>query len=78
MFTKYGGVKRELKCPSPIKITVIKHFSNSHKLKIHTYLACTDFGYQQLKGYNGFFRSFQHILYLKEELLLCLTIYILP
>lgn len=77
MFTKYGRVKRELKYPPPNKIMVIEQFLNSHKIKTHTYLAYTDFGHQQFKGYKGPFRSFQQNLYLKEELLLWQTIYIL-
>lgn len=43
MFTKYKKVKGELKCPSPNKIMVVKHFSNSHKIKTGAYAGIAQF-----------------------------------
>lgn len=77
MFTKYKKVKGEQKCPSPNKIMVAKHFSNSHKIKTGAYAGIVQF--VQILDISNLrvTKAFQQILCFKEELLLCQTIYVL-
>lgn len=77
MFTKYKKVKGELKCPSPNKIMVVKHFSSSHKIKTGAYAGIVQFGQildisklRVTKATSGHFNKSCS----KEELLLPQTI----